>query len=102
MCPRLDIHPSLGSVQQPHDVLLHPWFETRHLGPLQNQGDVHIANLVAVIPHDLVRMLHELGRIAMKPSRIRVLEHLADVGQRQGPEDRIHERMVNDVAVGMR
>lgn len=88
-------------MQQIHNILLHGWLEVGHLGSLQNQGHVDVADPVPVPLHDGVRVLHEFRRIATLPSRIGVLKDLTDIGQRQGAKDGVHHRMINHVAVGM-
>ena len=99
--PCLDVNPALGSSQQPHDILLHPRLKTRHLRPLQNQRDVYISDLVTIVLHYFVRVLHELGTVAPPPSRIRVLEDLSDIRQCKRTEDCIDQAVVYDIPVGV-
>mmetsp|Transcript_17448 Transcript_17448/g.40670 ORF Transcript_17448/g.40670 Transcript_17448/m.40670 type:complete len:262 (-) Transcript_17448:200-985(-) len=95
----LDVNPALGSSQQPHDILLHSRLKTRHLRPFQNQRNIYIANLIPIVFHHFVRVLHELGTVASLPSRIRVLEDLSDIRQRKRAEDCVDEAVVYHIPV---
>mmetsp|Transcript_16144 Transcript_16144/g.36322 ORF Transcript_16144/g.36322 Transcript_16144/m.36322 type:complete len:244 (-) Transcript_16144:374-1105(-) len=99
--PGLDVHLARRRPQQPHDVLLHGRLEIRHLGPLQDQRHVHVADPIAVPLHHLAAVLHEFRRVATPPAGISVLEDLADVGEGQGAEDGVDDAVVDDVAVGV-
>ena len=97
----LDVDPSRGGLEQLDDIVLHPRLEVGHLGPLQNQRHVNVADLISVVGHHLVRMLHKFGRIAALPSRIGVLEHLTDIRQRQRTKDAIDDGMIYHISIGM-
>jgi hypothetical protein len=96
-----DINTTRGCTKQLDNVLLHGRFEASDLGAFQNQGNIHISNLVSVTCHDLIGVLHKLGRVAAPPSRISVLKDLTDVRQSESSKNSVDNGMVYDVSVGM-
>jgi len=100
--PCLDVDAARGGIQQAHNILLHGRLERGHFGSLQNERHVNVANLVAVLFHDIRRVLHEFARIAALPPGIGILKDLSNIRQGQRPENGVHDGVVNHVAVRMR
>mmetsp|Transcript_160850 Transcript_160850/g.516253 ORF Transcript_160850/g.516253 Transcript_160850/m.516253 type:complete len:275 (+) Transcript_160850:57-881(+) len=113
--PGLDVHAARRAAEERGDVLDHAQLVVEglawlglgmvlhdHPRGLRDQRHVEVPDAVAPGVHLLPGLVHEDVRGRALPAGVRVREELADVRQRQGAEDRIDDRVVGDVAVGVR
>ena len=97
----LEIHPVAITIQQVRDVPNQFRLARRNLGPFADDGDVEVAQREAASVHPAGRFADELGRISSFVSRIGVGKQFADIGLAQRAQDRIRDRVVDRIAIGV-
>mmetsp|Transcript_12573 Transcript_12573/g.24145 ORF Transcript_12573/g.24145 Transcript_12573/m.24145 type:complete len:225 (+) Transcript_12573:31-705(+) len=97
----LDVNASRSGVQQTDDVVFHGRLERCDLWSFEDQCHVKVSNFVPVFLHCFVGVLHKLTAITTPPTRVRILENLANIRQRQSTKDCIHYGMIYHVTVAM-
>ena len=91
MSARLDVDSPWRSMKQPDNIILHGRFERGHFRPFKNQCYINIPDFVTVPSHNLISMLHKLGRVTPSPPGISILENLAYIGQSERAKDCIND-----------
>ncbi len=97
----LEINPVAITTQQFRDVRNQFRLARRNLGPFADDGDVNVTQREAASVHPAGRFANELRRISGFVSGIGVGKQLADIGLAQRAQDRIGDRVVDRIAIGV-
>ena len=89
------------TIQQAGEVGAHLPLARSDLGPLADDGHVEVAHRVSRLLHDPDGVANEAGGVGALVAGVGVGKELADVLSAQRPQDRVGDRVVDRIPVGV-